>query len=123
MASRFGHRLVIIVLAFTILSLGAGCNKSSSSSGPGNEFFVALGPPDCNPDGTIKDSGLDKIKQAAGESNVVIRMGGHSVLSDLGLAQLGQFKNIHRVIAPSSRVTPAGIDKLKKALPNVEVEK
>jgi hypothetical protein len=123
MASRIGSWFVIVVLGLATCTWGPGCNKSSSSSGPSNEFFVVLGPPDMNVDGTIKDSGLDKIKQAANQSNVTVRMSGHAELSDAGLAQFVQFKNIHRVLAPNSRVTPAGIDKLKKAIPNVEVQK
>jgi hypothetical protein len=118
--------VVAVLIGFGSLTWVSGCNKSESSSGgsgSGNDFFVVLGPPDMNADGTIKDSGLDKVKQAANQSSVVVRMSGHAELSDAGLAQLGQFKNVRRVLAISSKITPAGIEKFKKALPNAEVEK
>src|SRR2546423_12736692 len=123
MVSRFGLWFTVGVFGLNIVTSGLGCNKAASS-GPGNEFFVVIGPPDMNGEtGTLSDAGLAKIKEASGQSNVTIRMSGHAELSDAGLAQLAQFKNIHRVLAPSSRITPAGIDKLKKANPGVVVEK
>jgi hypothetical protein len=122
MASLFGLWLVLGHFGWTTLTGTLGCNKSSSGSA--SEFFVVIGPPDMNTDtGVLTEAALEKIKQASDQSNVAIRMSGHLPLSDRGLAQLAQFKNIHRVVGVGSRVTPAGIDKLKKAIPEVEVIK
>jgi hypothetical protein len=123
MASRFAPWLVISMFAFAALTLGLSCKKSSSDAGPGGEFFVVLGPPDVNTTtGTISDAGLEKIKKAEGQSNLTIRMSGHAAISDAALVQLAQFKNLHKLLAPNSKITPAGIEKLKKAVPGVEVE-
>ena len=125
MALRFGPWLTAGVFGLVVLTSVFGCNKSSSSSNaPGNESFVVLGPPDVDVQtGAITDAGLSKIKQASNEPSVTIRVSGHAQISDAGLAQLAQFKNVRRVMAQNSRVTQAGIDKLKKSLPEVVVDK
>jgi len=124
MASRFSSWPVIALFVFVTLTWGLGCNKSSSSSGgSGNESFVVLGPPDVNAaTGTLTDAALEKIKQAGNQPNLTVRMSGHASITDAALTQLAQFKNLHKVLAPSSRFTPGGIEKFKKALPDVTVE-
>ena len=43
-------------------------------------------------------------------------------MSDAGLAHLSALKNLTRLEVPGTKVTPAGVAKLKAALPNCQIE-
>jgi hypothetical protein len=126
MARRFGAAAgaVVCISSFTIgLWLLPGCDKSSSSSTPvaaNNELIVALGPPDINENGAIKDTGLARIKAAGDKGNLSVRIV-HVPLTDAALEQLAQFKNLRHLMAPGSHFSPAAMNKLKAAIPEVEV--
>jgi hypothetical protein len=77
---------------------------------------------DLKPDGTISSSGIAKIEALAGQSDVKVVFL-RAKLSDAGLAQLAKFPFIKQVVGAGGRVTDPGIQKLKAAIPNVEVFK
>lgn len=99
------------------LALAAGCDKSSNQT---EQPTVAMVGGDVNPNGTISPEGLKKIEARSAEPKLTVVFF-RSHLSDAGLNQLAKFPNIRRVEAIGSRVTPAGIQKLKRAIPEVEV--
>jgi hypothetical protein len=114
-----------IVVGFASLLFVSGCNKSSSSSAGGNksnETLVELGGTDVGADGKLSDSALETLQSKSSEPALAVTFV-RTKLSDAGLAQLAKFPNLRRVTAFGSDVTQAGIDKLKQANPNVEVNK
>ncbi|HEY7115735.1 MAG TPA: hypothetical protein VH475_04060 [Tepidisphaeraceae bacterium] len=111
---------VSLICAFTVALVLGGCKKSGSGGSAGEATVVAIPGIDMKPDGTILDSGLQKIPAQSSAPNVNVIFY-RSQLSDAGLAQLGKFPNVHRVEAIGSRITEKGIEKLKQSLPGVEV--
>src|SRR5260370_666409 len=124
MTLRSGLHFAILTLTLSVSVSLMGCKKTSSSSSGSEELIaIALPPFDLNADGTIKDQGLRRIEEEAGSDKPFSVGFSHAMLTDAGLAQLGKLRNLGGVEAPSSRITPAGIEKLKKAVPGVEVIK
>ena len=109
------------VLLCAAMAMG-GCKDSDSGEVRKEQPTVLLLPADINKDGTISPTGLQKIEAKAGESNLLVGFV-RAPLSDAGLNQLAKFTNIRRVEAFGSRITPAGVEKLKRAIPEVEVVK
>jgi hypothetical protein len=98
-----------------------GCDKSNDNTAAGKDPTVLVIPnTDLNKDGSITDQGLAKVQAKSGEASLTVVFV-RSPISDAGLNQLAKFSNVKRVEAFGSRVTPAGIQKLKGALPQVEV--
>jgi hypothetical protein len=105
--------------------MAAGCDGESSTSNADamkDPTVVAVPNGDINRDGSISEQGLKNIEARAGKPNLTVVFV-RSPLSDAGLVQLGKFKNIRRVEATGSRITQAGVDRLKKEIPEVEVVK
>ena len=100
-----------------------GCKKPTESAGGSQpEAEIAILGKDLNPDGTLGTGAFktldDEAKQGALSVNFV-----RAPLSDRGLLQLAKYPNVRHVAAAGSKITDAGIDQLKRALPNVEVVK
>jgi hypothetical protein len=119
MSSGLDRLVMGVLLCLALITFG--CKKEAPAAvGVNGDVVVALGPGDVNADGTIKDQGLEKIRQAPSNQALTVavaRMG----LSDAGLEQLAQFKNLRHVSSSAGRMTPAGIAKLKKAVPEAEI--
>jgi len=112
-----------LVVAVGISIAIAGCDKDSTPAykePPG--VTVTFGGSDLNPDGTLNAAALDSLRKHSGDP-VVNVLFLRTRLTDAGLAQLGQFHNIRRVNASSSRITDRGIEALKKEIPEVAVTK
>lgn len=119
MVLRLGVSIIMLV-GLGWCTVLAGCNKSSESNA-GTLVAVALSGADLNAEGTIKNEAIQKLDQA-GSGNLSVTFV-RAPLSDAGLSQLAKFRNLRRVEAIGSRVTQAGIDKLKHDVPEVEVVK
>jgi len=99
----------------------AGCKKSGAG-GSGDAVEVVLSVPEMKPDGTINPQGIQKLEaQATAPALSVIFA--RTRVSDAGLNQLSQFRNLRRVQAVGSDLSPEAIDKLKAAVPEVIVIK
>jgi len=110
---------VFLCVAATV-TLG-GCDKSNDNTAAAKDPTVLIVPnSDLNRDGTINDAGLAKIQAKSGEASLTVVFV-RSPISDAGLNQLAKFPNVKRVEAFGSRLTQGGIQKLKAALPQVEV--
>jgi hypothetical protein len=118
---------LVHAIAFCTILVGflAGCDKDKDTTPPPKEtpgVTVALSGGDLNADGTLTAAALSNLSGHSGDPILNVNFV-HTKLSDAGLAQLAAFPNLRRVDASGSRVTPAGIDKLKKAIPEVTVNK
>lgn len=115
---------LVTVGGMVAVSAGAGgCNKSSdaSSGGKADEVqMIALGGNDVSPDGTVSAKGLKQIDEHTSDKALGINFI-RTPLTDAGLDQLGKYKNLKKVQAVGSKITDAGIAKLQKAVPGVEV--
>jgi hypothetical protein len=105
--------VVIVALALH----GCGDKPTALQEEP---YTVALMGDDVNRDGTLSNEALQKIQAKSGEKKLHINFI-RTPLSDAGLNQLAKFPNLRRVTAIGSPVTPAGMEKLKRAIPEVEV--
>ena len=114
--------IILICAATCVLASLAGCNKSNSSGTGTKETLIEFGGTDVNPDGTLSSGTLQAIQDKSKEEALSIGFI-RTRLSDAGLAQLAKFPNIRRITAGGSAITQAGIDKLKLAIPSVEVSK
>ena len=112
---------VILILTVCVSASSMGCKKSGSADA--ELELVAVPPFGLNADGTITPDALRKIAEQDSKGKGFVVGFSHATLSDGGLNQLAKFKNLRRVIAENSRVTPAGIENLKKAVPGVEIVK
>jgi hypothetical protein len=107
----------------TILSFNSGCKKKSGSSDPGAPATpVVLSPLQINRDGSINADGLKLLSSHSGDGNLEVNVV-RAPMTDLGLAQLEKFPNIRHVTAMDGHLTDAAIAKLKRAIPEVEVER
>ena len=112
--------VVLLLLSVAIALFAVGCKKSEADNG-GEATIVALGRRELNADGTITSAGLQTIEAKAGSAvRFEIRFM-RAPLKDAGLIQLAKFPSIRVVEAYGSPITAAGIEKLKKAIPEVEV--
>ena len=112
--------VLLTCLAACVVTL-VGCGKSNDNTAATKDPTVLIIPnSDLNRDGTITDAGLAKIQAKSGEASLTLVFV-RSPITDAGLNQLGKFSNVKRVEAFGSRLTQAGIQKLKAALPQVEV--
>ena len=116
------HLAIYGVLVFLVVG---GCKKSSATSTTASgkpETILEFGGTDVNADGTLSPQTLQAIEAKSKDAALSISFF-RSSLSDAGLLQLSKFPNIHRVTAVGSSLTPGGIDKLKQAIPDIEVTK
>jgi hypothetical protein len=110
---------LLLLVCFAAVTT-SGCKKSGDTA-EGASKVIAL--TDVNPDGTINEQGMQKIeKEAAGAPSVTVEFV-RVRISDAGLAQLAKFPNLRRVEAGGSPLSQGAIDKLKAAIPEVEVLK
>ena len=110
--------LTVAVLLLAFLGLLDGCSKSPHSAA--DPVPMAFAGTDVNVDGTISAQTLATIEGKASEPALAIDFQ-RTRLSDAGLMQLAKFKNIRRIDAVGSAITDAGIDKIKQAIPEIEV--
>jgi hypothetical protein len=111
-------------LGLAICASVAGCKKNSSNEVlPNNSVPVGIKAIDVKPDGTLTDAAIKQIQAEAQSGKPLTVRFVRTSLSDAGLEQLGQFKNLRRLEVYGARITPGGIEKLKKAVPEVEVLK
>jgi len=96
-----------------------GC-KEKSTALQEEPYTVALMGDDVNRDGTLSNEALQKIQAKSGEPKLHVNFI-RTPLGDAGLNQLAKFPNLRRVTAIGSKVTPGGMEKLKRAIPEVEV--
>jgi len=117
--------LILPVVACVVLAF-SGCNKSNddvpAGSAEKDAAAVILRSNSMNPDGTLNEQGLQAIQAKADNPNLTVIFF-RSTLSDAGLSQLAKFPKLHRVETTGSRVTDKGVEKLKQAIPQVEVVK
>lgn len=111
-----GFLLLLSVFCFT----SNGCKKNSGDAG--EPTVVGLPGGQINPDGTLNDVAMQTVERQAGSPNLQVMIV-RGKLSDAGLMQLSKFTNLRKVEAIGSPITQAGIDKLKAAIPEVEVSK
>ena len=114
-----GRCVGLILIAAMVIG---GCNEPESPAKAQEPFTVALTGADVNPNGTLNEGGLKKIQEKSGEPKIFVNFI-RTPLTDAGLDQLAKFPNIKRVRAVGSKITPAGIEKFKKAVPEAEVDK
>jgi hypothetical protein len=114
---------LIFAIGFSVALVGCDKDKDAIPAyKPPPGVTVTLIGAHLKPDGTLSPSGLEALKAHANDPivNVIFV---RSNLTDTGLAQLGQFRNIRLVNAGGSRITDKGIERLKKDVPEVEVAK
>jgi hypothetical protein len=102
-----------------------GCDKGDSTQSPKDApgvTVVLMGGTHVKPDGALAPAGLELLRTHSGDPilNVTFL---RTNLSDAGLAQLAEFKNVRQVTAVGGRFTDKGVDQLKKAIPEVQVTK
>jgi len=106
-----------------VIACTPGCKKSSDSSNtPETAATVVLLSTDMNADGTINKSGLQKIETESGASSLAVSFA-RTRLTDAGLNQLAKFRNLRRVQALGSPLSPEAIEKFKTAVPEVVIIK
>jgi hypothetical protein len=105
-----------------MLPILGGCKKPASSLTANGtpETIVEFGGTDVNANGTLSEQTLQAIASKSKEPALSV-MFYRTQLNDAGLTQLEKFPNIRRVTAVGSAITPAGIEKLKKSIPEVQV--
>jgi len=108
-----------LTLVAAIVYVG-GCEKENKNPSGVDPCVVVLTGADLKPDGSIKPTGIEKVQAKSNAPSVTVAFF-REPLSDAGLEQLSKFPNIRRVEAIGSRITPAGIDKFKAAIPQAEV--
>lgn len=110
-------------MVFCITLLGFACKRGEDAAQKARDAAtIALAGNDINRDGTLAPKGLQKIEEKAGQSTlyvVIVR----SRISDAALLQLAKYPSLKRVEAHGSPLSASGIEKLKAAVPGVEVEK
>lgn len=103
--------------------IAGGCKKSTEGgSSEAAEAVIAFPGGALNPDGTLPDATLQKIQSHSTDAKLTVSFV-RSDLTDSGLAQLATFPNIRHVEAIGSRISNQGIDKLKQAIPEVQVSR
>jgi hypothetical protein len=126
MYKRIGFLLspLLPLLVCAGVTIGGGCKKSSNSTNtvPADSTEVVLSGTDTKPDGTINAQGVEKIQKESRAPSVTVVFA-RTRISDAGLAQLAAFRNLRRVQAIGSQLSPEAIEKLKAAIPEVEVVK
>jgi hypothetical protein len=102
----------------------AGCGKDDADDGftPTGEVVVAISGDELKPDGSLTDTGLDKVRGKSDAAKLVVSFF-RTPVSDAGLRQLASFPNITRVQASGSKITDRGVQEFKKKLPQAEVVK
>ena len=113
---------IFVPLFFMVLSLFMGCDKSTTTTttNGAQETILEFGGTDVKADGTLSDSTLQAIAAKSSDKALAISFL-RTRLSDTGLEQMAKFPNIRHITATGSALTPDGIAKLKKAIPEVEV--
>lgn len=99
-----------------------GCKKSNDQTHPAaipTTVVVLLGP-DIKPDGSITPAGLAKVQAKSDAAHLTITFS-RAPVGDAALPQLAQFPNVKRVEAFGSKLTAAGVDKLKQSSPDISV--
>ena len=110
-----------VALVLSLLAALDGCKKTDEGT-DSNSTIVALGGIDINQDGSINDAGIQKIQKEAKAHSLTVAFV-RTPISDAALAQLAAFPNLRHVEAVDSPLSAAAIDKLKAAIPEVEVHK
>ena len=113
----------MFVGVFAVMAMfGLGCKRSQTVTHPAAvpTTVVEIVAVDIKPDGSIKPSGLDKIRAKADAAHVTVAFARVPV-GDLALAQLAQFANIKRIEARGSRMTAAGVAAFNQTAPGIDV--
>ncbi len=108
-----------LVLIFSFLTLLAGCKKEDQG-GDSKSTIVSLTGADVRDDGGISDAGMAKIQAQASASSLTVAFV-RAPISDVALAQLATFPKLRFVQAVGSRLSQGSIDKLKAAIPEIQV--
>jgi hypothetical protein len=115
------ERAFRLVLVLGVLFLLAGCKKEDRGT-DSKSTIVSLTGPDVREDGGFSDAGLKKIEAQASAPSLTVAMV-RAPISDVALDQLAKFPNLRFVQAIGSPLTQPAIDKLKAAIPEVQVTK
>ena len=118
----FGGLLSLMLCAAAVTLAGCDDESTDGTGGLGGATVVSLVGTDINKDGTISEAGMKKIEANAAAPNLTVSFL-RTPLSDAGLNQLAKFPNVRKVEAYNSRITPAGIEKFKRARPEAEVQR
>lgn len=121
---RTGCRLVSLLvlqsaLILVMLALVAGCK--GNQGGGSTKGIVTLNAEDIDQDGSINASGLAKLQEKASERSIVVAFV-RVRASDAALDQLAKFPNVRSVQAAGSQFSQQAIDKLKAAIPDVQIK-
>jgi len=116
--ATLGFRLVLVLCS---LAAFAGCKKEDTEDT--HSTIVALAGVDVNNDGSISDAGLQKIKTNGGDAKSLTVAFVRTGISAAALDQLAKFPNLRHVEAVDSQLSQAAIDKLKAAIPEVQVDR
>lgn len=106
-------------LVLAMLAAFAGCKKTETGGDSGSTI-VALSSMDISDDGSIADSGIQKIQKQSNAPALTVAFV-RTQVSDKALDQLAAYRNLRHVEAVDSPLTQAAIDKLKAAIPEVQV--
>ena len=121
---RSHSRGLIFLCLWCAAASTLGCKKSgdSTNTSGATAATVILASTDMNPDGTVSKTGLQKIEAESGAPSLTVIFA-RTRLTDGGLKQLAKFRNLRRVQALGSPLSPEAIDTLKAAVPEVEIIK
>ena len=115
-------RNAVLCLALCVLTISAGCDKKGVQVSGDNATPIGLGGNDIKADGTLAQSALDQLGQKSAEPRLSVNIV-RSRISDAGLKQLAQFKNIKRINAVGSALSDKAIAAFKAEVPDSEVVK
>jgi hypothetical protein len=114
------YRFTLLLLSLIVLPSACNKKQSAADNAPASGPAIAFGGNDVTPEGAISMKALQQLEQRSSEPTLNVNFI-RTPLSDAGLQQLSKFHNLRRIEAIGSRVTPQGIQKLKSAVPEVEV--
>jgi len=122
--NRFVHAVVCGILICCIAPLAAGLSgcKKAAETHPAAvpTTAVEIAAADIKPDGSITPAGLAKVQAKSDASHLTVAFL-RAPVGDAALTQLAQFPNVKRIEAYGSKITAAGVEKLKQTSPAISV--
>lgn len=108
--------LLLVCLSGTL----SGCKKNAIKVD--DAAAVTLTNADVSADGSLNPSGKQKLAERSGDASLIVRIS-RCKISDKALEQFAGYPNIKTLEARGSLLSDGAIDKLKKALPEITVNK
>ena len=121
LSARLGlSGIVGISLLVCLSSAVSGCKKNAIKVDDSSAVFLTNA--DLSPDGSLNESGKQKLADRAGDASLIVRIS-RCKISDKSLEQFAGYPNIKTLDARGSALSDGAIEKLKKALPEITVNK